>query len=75
MSDKILHPIVIHKGKKKSSQIRRLKKGRGKLAEKVSETLSRVRAKIADSNKILVPIVVHYTLKAEKKSVPAGLFN
>ena len=74
MSDKILHPIVIHKGKKKSSQIRRLKKGRGKLADKVSETLQRVRAKVGDSSKILVPIVIHYTLKKEKLA-PSSLFN
>lgn len=64
------HPIIVHKGKKKSSQIRRLRKGRGKLSGKVSDILKSVASKVSDPNKILVPIVVHYTLKRKSASVP-----
>ncbi len=74
MSDKILHPIVIYKGKRKSSLIRKLRKGRGKLAGKVSEVIGTVRAKIGDENKIIVPLIVHYTLK-EDKAKAGGIFS
>lgn len=64
------HPIIVHKGKKKSSQIRRLRKGRGKLPAKVAEILEGISAEVADANKILVPIVVHYTLKGDRMALP-----
>lgn len=70
MSSAMNHPIIIHKGKKKSSLIRRLRKGRGKLPAKVAEIMQGVASEVADANKILVPIVVHYTLKGDRMAMP-----
>jgi len=63
MSEQSLHPIVIYKGKKPAKQLRRLKKGRGKLVDKVAQSIDRIETAIGDDNKILVPIVIHYSYK------------
>ncbi|HTI69229.1 MAG TPA: hypothetical protein VMF06_04655 [Candidatus Limnocylindria bacterium] len=74
MSETSLHPIVILKGPRKKSQLRRLKKGRGKLSGQVETALDRVRSKVGDDNKILVPIVIHFTRKPESVSTASKSF-
>ena len=76
MSETSLHPIVLLKGPRKKCQLRRLKKGRGKMPGQVENMLDRVRASVGDDNKILVPIIVHYKRKQAKiASSSSGLFR
>jgi len=58
-------PIVIDLGKKRKKQLQELKRGEGKLAAEVQETLAQVRDSFGAeaASKELVPIVLVYKKK------------
>jgi hypothetical protein len=58
-------PIIVDLGKKKRKDIRRLKRGQGKLMDEVAETLTQVRNNLGpDADyKQLVPVVIVYRQK------------
>lgn len=61
-------PIVIHKGKRNRRQIRRLKKGRGKLVDQVERQVEKVQKVMGEDAAVPVPIVIYYDLKNDIKS-------
>ena len=61
----IVEPIIINLGKKKRKQIKRLKKGRGKLWRDVIDVIDEVGAQMnSDSEgKTIVPVILIYKEK------------
>lgn len=66
-------PLIIDMGKKSSKQVRRLKKGRGRLVEKIDETIERLRAQgqIAASAQTVI-VVVRERKKRRRIFSPLG---
>lgn len=62
-------PIMVDLGKKNKKRIKSLKRGRGKLAGEVEQTVARVRTGVSstDGNVQLVPVVLIYKKKVKKK--------
>ena len=63
---KVVQPIVINLGKQKKKDIKKLKKGEGKLLAEVKTTIEEVKSKIKIDNQgqtTLVPIVLLYKEK------------
>lgn len=73
-------PIVVDLGKTRRSQIKDLKRGRGKLADEVQDVVARVRDDLGESASGMqfVPVVIIYKRKSKKKKrrglgLPLGL--
>lgn len=71
----VVTPIIIDLGKTKRKRIKRLKRGRGRLMEEVTDVLEEVRASLGEegADKHLVPIVMVYRRKRRKKKYE-GIF-
>ena len=61
-------PVIVNLGKKTKKDIKKLKKGSGKMIDEVAEAMDEVRARLpeADKGKTLVPIVMFVERKAKK---------
>ena len=68
-------PIIIDLGKKSRKQIKRLKRGEGRLVREVDEAMEEVAAQLGETveGKELVPVVVLYRQR-EKKSMRVPMF-
>jgi len=68
-------PILINLGKAKSKEIKALKRGEGKLMEKLQQVIAEVESQMADElgDKTIVPLVVLYSKK--KKRSRSGIFS
>ena len=66
-------PIILSLGKQKKKNIKRLKRGKGKLMDDIADVVEQVHDQLGTDteNKILVPIVVIYR---EKQKRIRGLF-
>lgn len=63
---KVIQPIVINLGKQKRKDIKKLKKGEGKLLTEVKATIEEVKSKIkvdTQGQTTLVPIIILYKEK------------
>jgi hypothetical protein len=67
-------PIVVDLGKTRSSRIKSLKKGQGKLMQDVQEVMDQVRASLGERAQgvQLVPVVMIYKKKPKRRT---GLFG
>jgi hypothetical protein len=61
-------PVIVNLGKKTKKEIKKLKKGSGKLLEEVADAMDEVRARLpeADKGKQIVPVVMFVERKAKK---------
>ncbi len=71
----LTNPIIVDLGKKKKKQIRRLKRGRGKLVAELEDVLAEVQAQLGSeaNGKELVPVVLIYRRKRKRRR-GGGLF-
>jgi hypothetical protein len=63
---KVIQPIVVNLGKQKKKDIKKLKKGEGKLLTEVKATIDEVKGKVkldSQGQTVLVPIVILYKEK------------
>lgn len=67
--ERILPPLVIDLGKTRRKRIKRLKRGRGKLAREVQQVVAEVSASLGDEahDKEIIPVVVIYRRKRKKR--------
>ena len=65
----VVTPVVIDLGKVKRKQVKRLKRGEGKLADEVLDVLDEVVEELGDEleGASLVPVVMIYEKKPKKK--------
>ncbi len=65
----IVTPVVVDLGKVKRKQVKRLKRGEGKLADEVLDVLDEVVEQLGDEleGASLVPVVLVYEKKPKKK--------
>jgi hypothetical protein len=70
----IVAPIVLSLGKEKKKDIRKLKRGRGKLMDEVIDVLEQVHDHLGPEaeGKVIVPVVVIYREKPKNRM--RGLF-
>jgi len=70
-------PIIIDLGKQRKGRIKRLKKGRGKLWNEVSDVLVEIQDSLGEDaeGKVLVPVVLVYRKKDRRyRKLPFRLF-
>jgi len=65
----VVTPVIVDLGKTKRKQVKRLKKGRGRLMNEVLDVLDEVADQLGEEleGKTLVPIVMVYEKKRKKK--------
>jgi len=65
-----LNPIFLNVGRKRKSRIKRLKRGTGKLVDKVFRAVAEVaeRHNLAASGKEIVPVVIVYRQRKRRKN-------
>ena len=70
----IVAPIILSLGKEKKKNIRKLKRGRGKLMDEVIDVLEQVHDHLGPDaeNKVIVPVIVVYREKPKNRM--RGLF-
>jgi len=71
MADETLFPNVIHLGKKSRKEIKKYKKGYGKMFMEVQQILERAKANAPAGEEIL-PVVVIHKKKIKKGIVPGA---
>jgi hypothetical protein len=66
-------PIVVDLGKAKRKHLKELKRGEGRLAAEVKETIEHVRQELGPevAGKVLLPVIVIYEKKQKRR---AGMF-
>lgn len=79
-TDRNLAPVIVDLGKESKKNIRRLKRGTGKLMDEVDDAIDQVRAHLsdADKNKAILPVVVIYQRKRSSRGsdyLPSMPFN
>lgn len=64
----IIEPIIVNLGKKKRKQIKRLKKGKGKLWQDVMDVVDEVGEQLAGDGegKTIVPVILIYEKKSKR---------
>jgi hypothetical protein len=64
-ASQVMTPIILSLGKKKKKQLKRLKKGKGRMMDEVLDVIEQVQANLGDqaADKILVPVVIIYRRK------------
>lgn len=65
----IVEPIIVDLGKKRRKQIKRLKKGQGKLWQEVIDVVDEIGGQISGDNsegKTIVPVILVYKEKQKK---------
>jgi hypothetical protein len=67
----VIQPIIIDLGKQRPKQIKRLKRGRGKLWDEVVDVVEEVSAQLGDEldGKTIVPLVMVYRKKSKRKAI------
>lgn len=65
----ILEPIILDLGKAKNKDIKKLKKGKGKLMHDIRNAVEMMRENMGDENKdvLILPTVIVYRKKDKKK--------
>jgi hypothetical protein len=66
----VTQPIIIDLGKQRPKQIKRLKRGRGKLWDEVVDVIDEVSVQLGEEaqGKVLVPVVMVYRKKRKRKT-------
>ena len=59
-------PVIIHMGKKTKKQLKKLRKGSGRLSETVDAKMSNVQERISDDKEVF-PLIITYRRKKNKK--------
>lgn len=62
----VMSPIIVNLGKKPRKRVKRLKKGKGKLMDRVADTIDEVCASL-EGNEQVVPVIVIVREKPKKK--------
>lgn len=72
----VSRPIIVDLGKQRKKQIKRLKRGEGKLWDEVADVSQEVGLQLGEEaqDKVLVPIVMVYRKKAKKRKGVNPLF-
>jgi hypothetical protein len=67
----VTQPIIVDLGKQRPKQIKRLKRGRGKLWAEVVDVIEEVGAQLGDDleGKTIVPVVMVYRKKSKRKGL------
>jgi hypothetical protein len=67
----VTQPIIVDLGKQRPKQIKRLKRGRGKLWAEVVDVIEEVGAQLGDDleGKTIVPVVMVYRKKTKRKGL------
>jgi hypothetical protein len=67
----VTQPIIIDLGKQRPKQIKRLKRGRGKLWNEVVDVIDEVSVQLGEEaeGKVLVPIVMVYRKKRKRRRI------
>lgn len=70
MAAEVVPPIVLDLGKTKRKRIKRLKRGRGRLAQEVHEIVAEVAESLGSEgdDKQLVPVVIIYRRRRKKRA-------
>lgn len=71
LTTEVTQPIIIDLGKQRPKQIKKLKKGEGKLWEEVVDVIDEVNMQLGDEvhGKTIVPLVLVYRKKTKRKSI------
>ncbi len=75
-STEMAQPIIIDLGKQKSSKLKDLKKGKGKLWDEVFDVVDEAREMLGEEadGKVIVPIIVIYEKKPKRSSLDKLIF-
>ena len=68
----VISPVMIKLGKKTRKRVRQLKKGKGKLMNKVANTIDEICANLEDNSGHVVPVVVVVEQKRKKSRLKFG---
>ena len=71
----VVPPIILSLGKQKKKNIKKLKKGEGKLMDEVVDVIEQVHEQLGEEadGKVIVPVVIVYKEEPRKRGV-RGLF-
>jgi hypothetical protein len=67
----VIQPIIVELGKQRPKDIKRLKRGEGKLWDEVVDVVEEVSAQLGDTanGKTIVPVVLIYRKKEKRNSL------